>query len=79
VRAVVRDPREVDELRGEQGLEAVTLAELVRLAREPAEFLTVQVGLGIDDEKRALENNIVHGSLSSVHRKIEMEAIWLYL
>jgi len=60
VRAVPDDPGEVDELGGEQRLEAVPLAELVGLRREPTEVLAVQVRLGIDDEERPPENYLLH-------------------
>ena len=63
VRAILCHPGKVDQLSGEEALEVVPLAQLVSLLGELAQLLAVKVRLGIDDEKRATQNDCFHTEL----------------
>ena len=60
VRAVGDDLGKVNELRGEEAVKVVLLAELVRLLGKLVDFLAILVGLGVDDKERLPELELLH-------------------
>ena len=73
VRAVSDDLGKVNELRGEEAVEVVLLAELVRLLGELVDLLTIQVGLGIDDKERLPELELLHALLLDIRWYIQVK------
>ena len=60
VRAVGDNLGQVDELSGEEDVEVVLLGKFIGLLCELVDLLAIQVGLGVNDEERLPEFELLH-------------------
>ena len=60
VGAVGDDLGQVDELRGKEDVEVVLLGKLIGLLGELVDLLAIQIGLGVNDEERLPEFELLH-------------------